>query len=63
MGIFGQSKALIDEDWDKEFWGNNQAAMQFLKETTLLQTPKRILEIGSGKGYMLRYLVEGGQSR
>lgn len=60
MAILGGSQALIDEDWNKEFWGNNPAAIRFLETTGLLTRPRKILEIGSGKGYMLRYLAEQG---
>jgi len=60
MGFLGGSESLVQEDWNKEFWGNNQAAIQFLEATGLLATPRKILEIGSGKGYMLRYLMDKG---
>jgi SAM-dependent methyltransferase len=60
MGLFGGSQELVDQDWNKEFWGNNPAAIQFLEETGLLTRPIKILEIGSGKGFMLRYLTDEG---
>lgn len=60
MAFLGGSEALIQEDWNKEFWGNNPAAIHFLERTRLLTQPKKILEIGSGKGYMLRYLLTQG---
>ena len=60
MKMFGGSESLIQEDWEKGLWGNNRAAIQFLESTGLLNRPQKILEIGSGKGYMLRYLVDKG---
>lgn len=60
MGIFGGSQSLVEQDWNKGFWGNNPAAIQFLEATDLFSRPRKILEIGSGKGHMLRYLVNEG---
>jgi len=60
MGILKGSQLLVQEDWNKEFWGNNPAAIHFLNSTGLLTRSRRILEIGSGKGYMLRYLTDQG---
>jgi len=60
MGILSGSQALREEDWNKEFWGNNPAAIEFLAATGLLSRPRKILEVGSGKGYMLRHLRDRG---
>lgn len=60
MGILSGSEALARADWDKAYWGNNPAAIKFLDATGLLTRPRRILEIGCGKGYMLRYLAGQG---
>jgi SAM-dependent methyltransferase len=60
MGILTGSDDLAQEDWDKAYWGINPAAIEFLRATNILTRPRRILEIGCGKGYMLRYLAERG---
>jgi SAM-dependent methyltransferase len=60
VSILIGSRNLIDEDWNKPAWGNNEAVIDFLGKTGLLRSPRKILEIGSGKGRMLRYLVDSG---
>ncbi|MFX0022573.1 MAG: class I SAM-dependent methyltransferase, partial [Candidatus Hermodarchaeota archaeon] len=36
--------------------GNTQSNLEFLKKTSLLKHPKKILEIGAGSGYLVNYL-------
>lgn len=45
---------------DEKNWGNLTSNLTFLERTGLLATPKRILEIGCGKGELLRLLRERG---
>jgi SAM-dependent methyltransferase len=56
------SKLLRSKDWNKAHWGNNEAAICFLNQTGLIQSPQKIIEIGCGKGYILSYLVKKGHN-
>jgi SAM-dependent methyltransferase len=60
MSVFSGSESLNRYDWEKAYWGNNLAAVSFLDATGLLSAPRRILDIGCGKGYLLRHLADGG---
>lgn len=47
------------QHWDaRPHWGNLEANLIFLRETELLAKPRRILDIGSGKGNLVRQLLE-----
>ncbi|MGF1477047.1 MAG: class I SAM-dependent methyltransferase [Geminicoccaceae bacterium] len=48
------------DDWVRSHWGNAGANAHFLKQTGLLNEPKRVLEIGCGKGNLLRDLHARG---
>ena len=62
MKISSGSEFLRSKDWNKAHWGNNEAAIFFLAQTGLLQSQQKIIEIGCGKGFILRYLVEKGHN-
>lgn len=54
------SSGLSAEDWNKPCWGNFQSNIDFMEKTGLFNSQKNILEIGSGKGGLTRYLSQLG---
>lgn len=51
---------LLEADLAKESWGNLPANLDFLDRTGLLDTKRRILEIGCGKCALLERLAAAG---
>ena len=49
---------LVAADLEKPHWGNYEACIRFLDDTTLLDTPRRVLEIGTGKGGLMKHLLD-----
>ncbi len=47
-------------DLERQDWGNFASNIEFLKRTGLLDTPRRVLEIGCGKGRLLQALHDAG---
>ncbi len=48
--------------WAHVNWGNLNSNVEFLNRTGLLANPQTILEIGSGRGSMLRWLLAQGHN-
>jgi SAM-dependent methyltransferase len=51
---------FVAEELSLPHWGNHYANINFLQETGILTRPLEILEIGCGKGAMLRHLSQLG---
>ena len=45
---------LADREWESAVWGNYQTNIEFLRRVGLLDDPKTILEVGCGKGKLLK---------
>lgn len=53
-------RELLEADLAKESWGNLPANLDFLERSGLLDAERQILEIGCGKGALLRRLADAG---
>jgi SAM-dependent methyltransferase len=51
---------IIAAEWNKVAWGNLETNIEFLRRAGLPPAPAKILEIGCGKGAMLRHLRSAG---
>jgi SAM-dependent methyltransferase len=51
---------IIEAEWHKLAWGNLETNLEFLRRAGLPTAPADILEIGCGKGAMLRQLRAAG---
>jgi SAM-dependent methyltransferase len=53
---------LADREWEAPVWGNYQTNMEFLHRVGLLDKPGTILEVGCGKGMLLKALQAAGHT-
>jgi len=53
---------LISQEWNQVAWGNYETNLRFLSRAGLDQGPRRILEIGCGRGAILSFLQKLGHA-
>lgn len=68
MGVFDAQTelpgelSLADREWHSPDWGNFETNIAFLTKTGVLGSSSHILEIGCGKGRMLKALKDAGHT-
>jgi SAM-dependent methyltransferase len=55
-------ETLADREWHAPVWGNFQTNKEFLQRARVLDKPAKILEIGCGKGLLLKMLQDAGHT-
>lgn len=53
---------LVEQEWHSPHWGNFETNIAFLAQTGVLGSASHILEIGCGKGRMLKALQDAGHT-
>src|SRR5271170_7307696 len=55
-------QTLADREWHAPVWGNFATNKLFLQRAGVLDKPLSVLEIGCGKGLLLKLLADGGHT-
>jgi SAM-dependent methyltransferase len=57
-----REQTLADREWQAPVWGNFETNKVFLQRVGVLDRPLTVLEIGCGKGLLLKMLQAGGHT-